>query len=160
MNLDKLKWIKNVRHQGNDKKWAYDNTAEMPVPEVKIFRLNWRNNIANAEKPQKGELMLLLQNTKVTHVVEFIDEKVYEKSSKEWGTSRVVRALWMPPHNFDWEKLPHQQEIFGFKHIVMDGAAHDLGAINNMPQFHQYWDEKGGLEAFCNHLNTKLAELS
>ncbi len=74
MDLSKLKWIKNVKHKGDDKLWAYDKCEKMPIPEAKIFRLNWRDhsNKDNAKKPSKGDLMLLLQKAKVTHLVEFL----------------------------------------------------------------------------------------
>lgn len=162
MNLSKLSWIKNVKHKGNNKVWAYDNPDDMVIPEAKIFRLNWRDakNIGNAEKPHKSDLMLLLQKAKVTHVVEFIDDEVYGDDSNEWGIYRIVKALWIPPEGFDWETLPHQQKFFGFDYVVGDGAAHDLSAANRMQQFHQYWDAKGGLEAFQHHIENLLLEIS
>jgi hypothetical protein len=43
MDLSNLKWIKNVKHKGNDKLWAYDKTNDMEIPEARIFRLNWRD---------------------------------------------------------------------------------------------------------------------
>ena len=43
MDLSKLSWIKNVKHQGSDNLWAYDKPNYMVIPEAKIFRLNWRD---------------------------------------------------------------------------------------------------------------------
>ena len=162
MNLDKLKWIKNVRHKNNDKFWAYADLDEMPIPEARIFRLHWSSNgeSNNAQKPQKNDLVLLLQRAKVTHIVEFLDDDVYGNTQNPWGIYRIVKSVWMPFKQPAWENLPHQREIFGFDYVVGDGNLHSLVASNRMPQFHQYWDEKGGLKAFCNHLNTKLAEIS
>lgn len=166
MRLSNLKWIKNVRHQDNNRKWAYDKPAEMPISEAKIFCLNWRTpeHRADAEKPRKGELMLLLQNATVTHLVEFVDSDVCEKAPHEWGIYRVVKALWMPPTDFNWSKLPHQREYFGFDYVVGDGIVHDVatdGKIDGkMPKFHQYWDEKGGLEAFQKHIDRLLTKIS
>lgn len=162
MNLSKLKWVKNVKHKGSDKLWAYDKTSNMAIPEARIFRLNWRDfkDKDNAGKPQTGELMLLLQKAKVTHVVTFIDDQVYGNDSDEWGIYRIVKVLWMPPENFSWEQLPHQEKFFGFSNVVGDGAAHDLAAENKMQQFHQHWDEKGGLEAFQHHVKNLLLEIS
>jgi hypothetical protein len=92
MNVSKLKWIKNIRHKGNDKDWAYDKTNEMPIPEAKIFRLQWRSceDKDNAQEPCKGDQMLLLQRATVTHVVELLDDKVYKNNESEWGVYRIV----------------------------------------------------------------------
>lgn len=162
MDLSNLKWIKNVKHKGNDKLWAYDKTNDMEIPEARIFRLNWRDlkDKDNAGKPQTGELMLLLQKAKVTHVVKFVDDQVYGNDSDEWGIHRIVKALWIPPESLNWEQLPHQEKFFGFSYVVADGAAHDLASENKMQQFHQYWDEKGGLEAFQHHVKKILLEIS
>ena len=161
MNLSKLKWIKNVKHKGDDKLWAYDKPREMPIPEAKIFRLNWRDysNADNAKKPKKGDLMLLLQKAKVTHLVEFLDGEVYGEGSGDWSIYRVVKVLWMPHEDADWDKLRHQREFFGFDYVVGDGAAHDLSTENQMQQFHQYWDAKGGLAAFQNHVGNLISEM-
>lgn len=161
MNFSNLKWVKNVKPQNNDQSWAY-KYVDMSIPEAKIFCLNWRTrkDKANAEKPRKGELMLLLQNATVTHLVEFIDSDIYENASNEWGIYRVAKVLWMPPPGFNWSELPHQQEFFGFDYVVGDGAAHDLSADGKMPQFHRHWDKKGGLEAFQKHLSNLLTEIS
>ena len=134
----------------------------MVIPEAKIFRLNWRDakSIDNAAKPHKSDLMLLLQKAKVTHVIEFVDGEAYNYDSNEWGIYRIVKALWMPPKGFAWEALPHQRELFGFNYVVGDGAAHDLAAENKMQQFHQYWDDKVGLEAFQHHTENLLLEIS
>ncbi|WP_431657890.1 hypothetical protein [Pantanalinema rosaneae] len=162
MDLSKLRWIKNVKHKGDDKLWAYDKLSEMPIPEAKIFRLAWRDssNKGNAKKPKKGDLMLLLQKAKVTHLVEFLDDELYKSDSDEWCIYRVVKALWMPPEDFDWDKLRHQRDFFGSDYIVGDGAAHDLAAENQMLQFHQYWDVRGGLVAFQNHVGNLIHEMS
>ncbi|MEH2440477.1 hypothetical protein [Nostoc sp.] len=156
MDLSKLSWIKNVKHQGKDKPWAYERPF-MQIPEARIFCLNWRwpdpKDKTHAQKPLKDDLMLLLQKAKVTHLVEFVDNEVYRNDSREWGTYMVVKALWMPPENLDWKKLPHQKDFFGFDYVVGDGAAHNLAEENKMHQFHQYWDKQGGLKAFQNQLD-------
>lgn len=66
----------------------------------------------------------------------------------------------MPPKGFSWSNLPHQREFFGFDYVVGDGAAHDLSADGRMHQFHQHWDEKGGLEAFQEHVANTIETAS
>jgi len=156
IDLSALKWLKNVRR---DQSWAYQ-LDEMVILEAKIFRLTWRNKV-NASKPQKGQQMLLLQKAKVTHVVEFIDNEVYDNNRDEWNTHRIVKAVWMPPENLDWEKLPHYRDFFCYDYVVGDGLAHNLASDNGeMHQFHQHWDRQGGLKAFQNHVSNKLEKIS
>ncbi|HEY9802915.1 MAG TPA: hypothetical protein V6D25_21305 [Leptolyngbyaceae cyanobacterium] len=159
MDISQLKWLKNVK---TDDGWAYSDPHEMPIPEAKIFRLHWRNveGKSNAQKPHKGELMLLIQKAKVTHIVEFVDDKVYEIEDKEWNVYRIVRTVWMPLNNFDWEKLPHQREFFGYDYVVFDGLAHSLSDSHSMWQFHEHWDKQGGLTAFQKHLGDMLTNIS
>jgi hypothetical protein len=160
MNLSQLKWIKNVRHKGNDKNWAYDKTNEMPIPEAKIFRLHWRSSEDNAQQPHKGSQMLLLQRATVTHVVEFLDDKVYKNNNSEWGVYRIVQAVWMPPEKFVWENLPHQREFFGFDYVVGDGQAHSLTSASRMTQFHKHWDSLGGLSAFQKNVDAVFTKIN
>lgn len=163
MELSRLKWIKNIRHRGNDKQWAYEKAEDMAVPEAKILRLDWRSaeKEENASSPQKGDLMLLLQRARVTHLVELIDDKLYRrKNAEEWSIYRIVQVQWMPLEDSDWYQLPHQREFFGFDDLPQDGDVHDLSTEYRMSQFHRYWDEKGGLAAFQKHVANQIAQLA
>lgn len=157
MDLSQLKWLKNVKP---DQGWAYDKLNEMPVPEAKIFRLNWRRDKDNAQQPLKGDLMALVQSAKVTHIVELLDDVVYGNAEQEWGIYRVVQAVWMPPEGFDWWNLPHQKEIFGIEDLPPDGAAHDLSRTDRMYQFNQHWQDREGLKSFQQHLVAILNGIS
>jgi hypothetical protein len=159
MDLSQLKWLKNVR---SDQGWAYGKLNEMPIPEAKIFRLHWRNqdDKANAQQPLKGDLIALVQSARVTHIVESLDNVVYENAEKEWGIYRVVKAVWMPPEEFDWWNLPHQKEIFGIEDLPPDGAVHDLSRTDRMYQFNQHWKDLEGLQGFQQHLGKILTQIS
>jgi hypothetical protein len=37
MNLSKLKWVKNVKHKGSDKLWAYDKTSIWQFQRLEYF---------------------------------------------------------------------------------------------------------------------------
>ncbi|MEH2196778.1 hypothetical protein [Nostoc sp.] len=93
MDLTQLKWTKNVNHQGDDKYWAYQNID----PDLNIFRLNWKTEQAeNARKPEEGELILLRQRAKVTHIVKLLNNTLYEEPTDgEFGISRLVQVLWI-----------------------------------------------------------------
>jgi hypothetical protein len=164
MDLTRLMWIKNVNHQDKDKFWAYNDPDAMEIREDKSFKLHWLNSKGNAKGPCKGDLMVLIQRTKISHIVEFLDNpdnsdnSDYENQPDKWY--RIVKVVWMPPKGFDWNKLCDQEKIFGFKHIVCDGAAHSLAAKDKMPQFQKHWEPLGSLPAFQKHLSDELAKIA
>ncbi len=134
----------------------------MELPEASIFGLTWKNILENnARQPEQGDLILLHQHAKVTHIAEFLDSQLYNNINvSDWGIYRVVRAVWTPPPGKDWATLPHHDEIFGFDVFIMDGSAHNLDEPGKMSKFHQYWNDKGGLVAFQKHLATELDKIS
>lgn len=168
MDLSRLKWTKNIRPDEKYADWAYQPERglqlAMELPEVRIFGLTWKNIYEeNASKPQQGDLILLHQHAKVTHIAEFLDNNLYNNTSEpEWGIYRVVQAVWTPPTGVDWATLPHQDVMFGFEvsKSIWDGKAHNLDTPGQMSKFHEHWSSKGGLIAFQNHLDIKLAEIS
>ncbi|MGB5961960.1 MAG: hypothetical protein WBG73_14930 [Coleofasciculaceae cyanobacterium] len=163
MDLSRLKWTKNIRpYQG----WAYKPERGTPIamelPEAKIFGLTWKTKAkGNAGRPQEGDLILLHQQARVTHIAEFLDNKLYKNTSEpEWGIYRVVRAVWMPPLDKDWYTLPHQDEIFGFNVSIWNGLARNLDAPGTRSKFYEHWTNRGGLVGFQNHLVTQLSQIS
>jgi len=68
MDLQALKWTKNVRR--NDGTWAY-RKYKVSDP----FQLEWKDDEVNANKPEKGSLILLRQQGYVTHLVKVLDCK-------------------------------------------------------------------------------------
>ena len=140
MDLSRLKWTKNVRPEQG---WAYKpergTPTAMELPEARLFGLTWKIDKDNAGKPKKGELILLHQYAKVTHIAEFLDNEVYDTGDNNWGIYRIVRAVWTPPLNQDWATLPHQDEMFGFDVFIMDGLAHNLDTPGKMAKFHEHW---------------------
>ena len=166
MDLSKLKWTKNIRPDKKCADWAFkpERKALLPMelPEASIFGLTWKNiHENNARKPEQGDLILLHQHAKVTHIAEFLDSKLYNNiDNSDWGIYRVVRAVWTPPLGKDWATLPHHDEMFGFDVFIMDGFAHNLDEPGRMPKFHQHWNDRGGLEGFQKHLATELDKIS
>ncbi len=162
MDLSRLKWAKNIKP---DHGWAYKPDRGTPIamelPEARIFGLNWKTqNKSNAGRPKEGDFILLHQHAKVTHIAEFLDNKVYDTGDPDWGVYRIVRAVWIPPLGKDWATLPHQDEMFGFNVFIRNGLARNLDTPGKMSRFHQHWSSKGGLEAFQRHLATELAKIS
>ncbi|WP_198166566.1 hypothetical protein [Picosynechococcus sp. PCC 7117] len=151
MDLSQLKWLKNVNPGSG---WAYADPAEMPLPEAKIFRLEWKKDRADAQKPNKGDLIALVQHARVTHIVEVLDDTVYDTKKAEWGLYRVVKAIWMPPKGFNWAQLPHQEEIFGVKHLPSSGHTYaiPIPSMRSSPA----WQEYSDLQGFQEHVSEYL----
>jgi 4-amino-4-deoxy-L-arabinose transferase-like glycosyltransferase len=145
MDYSKVIWLKNVRPNQN---WAYQSENDIQMMESRIFQLHWKSkDDPSLASPRKGDLMVLVQQAKVTHVVEVLDNRVYGNND-EWAAYRVVQAIWMPPMSIDWHSLPHQKEIFGIENLPQDGSAHSLDQADKMYQFNQYWKDKGGWKVF------------
>lgn len=157
MDLSQLKWLKNVK---TDQGWAYDKLNEMPIPEAQIFRLHWRSqdDKANTQQPVKGDLIALVQLARVTHIVELLDDVVYENAEKEWSIYRVVQAVWMPSKGVDWWNLPHQKEIFGVEHLPQNGLVHKIPTDGMLQS--QLWKDLEGLPNFQQHFSKLLVQIS
>jgi transcriptional regulator with XRE-family HTH domain len=164
MDLSKLQWIKVVRPakgwevvRGKKGLWAY--TPEHLITMQKsgyqvihqngltIFPLGFRHE--NAAKPQVGDLMLLTQHAKITHVVEVLDEQPIPQD--DWF-SRYVKVIWWQPEA-DWQPLPKKEEILGCKIQAMDGAPHRFDAFND---FREKWEDR--LDLFQAHVAEQLSE--
>jgi hypothetical protein len=143
MDLTKLKWTKNINHQGDDKYWAYHDIDL----DLKIFRLNWKTEQEkNALKPEESELILLRQRAKVTHIVKLLDNTLYkELDDGEFGISRWVQIVWIA--NFS-SVPPEQDMVFDYQVHLQGGKVMKL----ETPTFNQHWGSRGGLVGFQNHV--------
>ena len=156
MDFSQVRWLKNVKP---DQGWAYQSESDIQMMESRIFQLHWKSkDDSSVALPQKGDLMVLVQQARVSHIVEILNDRVYGNDD-EWAAYRVVQAIWMPPINLDWYRLPHQKEIFGIESLPQDGSSHRLDQDNKMHQFNQYWKEKGGVEGFRQNLAKVLSSI-
>jgi hypothetical protein len=145
MDLTKLKWTKNVNH--SDTKWAYQDIDL----KSKVFYLHWTSNSCdNARKPQEQDLIVIRQRSKVTHIVEILNNVLYEEEVEKSWISRLVRVIWMAEL---WSEPPNQDDLFGYKINFPSGKAIHL---ENSANFNQYWGDKGGIFAFQKHIKKKL----
>ncbi|MFW6358044.1 MAG: MerR family transcriptional regulator [Chroococcales cyanobacterium] len=154
LDLTGLKWIKNVKHQDSDRKWAYQNPPEV-APGRLVFGLNWRTGYEeNASKPQPGEMILLKQEGKITHLVRVLDNGV-EKDPNPHNTDfkpyRLVEVVWITP---DWENPPSVEQVCQCKLNLQNGK---VSEIKNFNAFQEYWNEnRGGLTGFQEHIRQVL----
>ncbi|MBI4783823.1 MAG: toll/interleukin-1 receptor domain-containing protein [Oscillatoriophycideae cyanobacterium NC_groundwater_1537_Pr4_S-0.65um_50_18] len=142
----KLRFIKNIKDP-NLMQWAY-SLDRMERPESRAFELMWRATSHGVDLPKTGDLMILHQRAKVTHVVEFLDDQVRKTDS---GFFRWVRAVWLAEQ--DWNQLPHQKDILGFSPNYADGNTHSF----NSPNFSTFRKAWGSLEEFQKHIFKLLA---
>jgi hypothetical protein len=155
MDLSQLKWLKNVRHP-TDGCWAYDHN-DMQIPEARVFCLNWKskNDRRNAQQPQKGDLIALVQCAKVTHIVEVLDDVVYDNNQNKWGIYRLVKAVWMPSKSLDWNNIKNIKEIFSTNHLPPTGSVYNF---ENMAWFKTNWRDSGELQGFQQHVSKLFIE--
>ncbi|HHP7245036.1 MAG TPA: hypothetical protein ACFE0H_10165, partial [Elainellaceae cyanobacterium] len=141
----KILFIKNVK---NPEKWAY-SLDWMQYPKSRIFELWWpKRRRRGVQLPAKGDLMILSQRARVTHVVEFLDDEVREV---DHGFFRWVKAVWMAEQD-DWYQLPHQDEVLKFHLILMDGNTHAFQG----PGFRKFHDAWSNLEDFQKYIHSRL----
>ena len=131
----KILFLKNVRDpEGN---WAYtiDRIRDMGgVLESRVFELFWLSTSRGAKTASKGDLMLLNQFAKITHVVEMLDDEVREN---EAGYFRWVRVVWMPEEK-DWSELPHQRDVIGFEPPTIGGGT--AYSLSNLSKLKKRWN--------------------
>jgi hypothetical protein len=140
MDLTELKWTKNINHQDGEKYCAYH-------PDLKNFPLQWKKDQEkNAGKPHKGELIILRQRCKVTHIVKVLDDNpCKEHTDKEFSIYREVQVVWVAEH---WDVPPDQDTVFGYPLNLQGGKVMEL----ETPTFKAHWDTRGGLAEFKNHV--------
>lgn len=140
----KLFFLKNVRDSNGG--WAYnlDRIREMGGSvESRVFELFWLPSSKGAKSASKGDLMLLNQHAKITHVVEMLDDDIRENKA---GYFRWVRVVWMPDEK-DWSQLPHQRNVLGFEPPTIGGGT--AYSLANLSKFQETWNS---LEAFQQHV--------
>jgi hypothetical protein len=128
------------------------------VPE---FDLHWKTEQdVNIRKPEEGDLILLRQRTKVTHLVMVLDDQIREApKSPTHKLIRRVQVLWManePLNTLDaqiWDNAPSQNDVFGFDIELQGGKAIELDHIKDL---NETFKDQGGLTAFQNRVAEKL----
>jgi uncharacterized caspase-like protein len=140
----KILFIKNIRDLNSG--WAYtlDHIQQMGGSiESRVFELFWSPGGRGAKSASKGDLMLLNQRAKITHVAEMLDDDVRRNSI---GYFRWVRLVWMPEES-DWSKLPHQRDVIGFEPPRIGGGT--TYSLANLSKFQEAWKD---LEVFQQHV--------
>ena len=149
----KLLYIKNVRDSSG---WAYTLKHIQSLDDSvksRVFELFWSPAGRGAKSASKGDLMILNQQAKVTHVVEMLDDEVRKNES---GYFRWVRVVWMPQEE-DWSQLPHQREILGFEPPKIGGGTAYSFISPNFGKFHAAWNS---LQDFQQHVFQCLTGVS
>jgi len=104
MNLESLKWIKSITpEKGWHHHWAYSfeeltDTSLDIQPFDRIVDCNgitivplWFRGNVGADKPQQGDLILLSQHSKITHLVQVLDTGPLTREGQGF---RYVQFLW------------------------------------------------------------------
>jgi hypothetical protein len=144
MDLQRLRWTKNVKR--GDDAWAYSQFKAGD-----LFKLAWKDDEANASKPQKDDLILLRQKGYVTHLVKVLDYKPEREAWEgDYNIYRIVEILWTiacdrPPPS------AKADEVFGYPE-VLDYRGGNVMELGTLPTFKQRWDSDGGLGAFQEYV--------
>jgi hypothetical protein len=104
MNLSRLKWVKVVTPPSYwHSYWAYCRKEIEIIGQVDpiidtphgltIFPLGFKN--VHASDPDAGDMILLTQHAKITHIVEVLDDKPYEETRDRLGRLAPSRYSWV-----------------------------------------------------------------
>lgn len=148
MDLQGLRWTKNVRR--GDGAWAY---SQLKVSD--LFKLAWKDDEANANRPEKGDLILLRQQGYITHLVRVLDYKAEREVWKgDYDIYRIVEVLW----TIDFNNPPVSAKadaMFDYSE-VLDYRSGNVMELESLPTFRQRWDDDGGLEGFQTRIQNLL----
>jgi hypothetical protein len=158
IDLSRLKWTKNVN---NPDVWVYRHNEIRYSCLVPEFNLHWAKGAKeNCLKPDIGDIILLRQQTKVTHLVMILDDQIGDDpNSLTHPLIRRVQVLWIAPeslHTKDaqiWDNAPSQNDVFGFDIELQGGKAIELDHIKDL---NETFKDQGGLTAFQMRVAEKL----
>ena len=147
MNLTRLRWTKNIVR--DDGIWAYSHADNIRIDEN--FNLHWKPDAhKNAARPEKDDLAILRQKTKVTHLVKFVDNTEPKHDFSNQWLYRVVKVVWMADV---WGEPPAQTEIFDCS-LKLHGG--NIMELENIKALSENWKNQGGMSSFNRHIQRKL----
>jgi hypothetical protein len=149
MLADRILWFKNIKPLYKQDKEAYLNS-----PEGTEFPLSFTRNAKqeNVASTRVGDLIVLRQFGKVTHVVEVLDAEPQETGHADWPLELAVKTLWHRPR----KQAPHQSAVFGTSINIQRGQLHAL--LTNR-QLKEFWEPQGGMANFQMHIAQYLAQV-
>lgn len=148
MDLHRLQWTKNVRRYDN--KWAYSE-----VEDSKLFKLAWKDDEANANRPDRDDLILLRQNGYVTHLVKVLNRQAEREDWQgDYNIYRIVEVLWAI--NFSHPPIAAKaDEVFGYS-AVLNLQGGNVMKLEELPTFKEAWESRGGITAFQDYVQSRL----
>ncbi len=158
IDLSRLKWTKNVN---NPDVWVYRHDYIHYPYLVPEFNLHWaKGEDANIRKPQEGDLILLRQRTKVTHLVMTLDDQIDNvPTNPTHPLIRRVQVLWIAneplntPDDKIWANAPSQNDVFGFDVDLQGGS---VMLLENIKSLNETFKDQGWLTAFQKRVAEKL----
>lgn len=149
MNLQPLKWTKQVRPSG-EAFWAYQAFGVGHG-----FSLAWQDQAEHASQPAQDDLLLLRQHDYVTHLVSVLDAKPSPATgSGDAHRSSLVAVLWV----IDWtspQSYCKATQVLGFPE-VMYWQGDDAMYLPALPSFQRRWPGRSGLQDWQAHVRTQL----
>jgi len=157
-DLSRLKWTKNVN---NHHVWVYRHDEIRYSYLVPEFNLHWpKGEDANIRRPDIGDIILLRQRTKVTHLVMTLDDQIGNAPEPPTHSiTRRVQVLWMAkeslktPDDQIWDNAPSQNDVFGFD-VHLEGGSVML--LENIKALNETFKDQDGVAAFQKRVAEKL----
>ena len=174
MDLSNLKWFKFINHPDANQ-WSYSRKhletfsgelSKLIIDQneygITVFPLGFKQ--IGKRKPQVGDLMMLAQKGKVTHIVRIVGGDFFETSCEPVKYHRLVEVVWWKPE-MDLKNLPSSREIVLPSSDSTTGIKFNLQGqrIFKLPDsstvLREYWEKHGGVTAFQKHVAQTLQGL-
>ncbi|WP_204137331.1 toll/interleukin-1 receptor domain-containing protein [Halomicronema sp. CCY15110] len=150
----RILYLKNIKDPAGGWSYTLDHIRRMGGSiESGVFEMYWLLTSKGAKSAKQGDLMILNQHARVTHIVEMLDDDVRRNKN---GYFRWVRIVWLAKAS-DWHQLPHQEEILGFSPPRFGGGTAYSFSSPNFRKFRQAWEH---LSEFQLHVVNRLQELN
>lgn len=152
LHLQDLKWTKNVKPDNGSYAYSQFKIAD-------LFKLAWRNDEQNANRPERNDLILLRQYGHVTHIVKVLDrQSEKEEYLHEYNIYRIVEVLWVV-NSDNLSDLTKAGSIFGYPEVLGYGGG-NIMKLEELPTFQERWSMEGCLSAFHKHLHRELSKIN
>jgi hypothetical protein len=150
VDLQNLKWTKNIVPQNNEH-WAYQ-----PFGKGHLFKLAWRDNEGNADKPEREDLLLLRQHGYVPHLVRVLD---YKSENDAWrgdfNIYRIVETLWDIGNWANPDTTFKADKVFAYAAVLKYEGGNAM-YLAGLKTFKAHWKGDDGLKNFQAHVHTHL----
>ncbi|MEP1062614.1 MULTISPECIES: hypothetical protein [Cyanophyceae] len=121
-----------------------------------MFKLVWRDNEGNANRPVREDLLLLRQRGYVTHLVRVLDYKSENDAwRRDFNFYRIVEVLWGISDWINPATAFRASKVFNYS-TVLNYEGDNATYLTDLSTFKAHWQGDDGLRNFQAYIHTYL----